>query len=178
VASDPASATTGPSPKSMSSTSSASPCPLGRWVFAPRLCCLGSRGGEGGVAAEWSCAPVPPIRSLFQSGMRCSTVLITVLASMPARAAPRQKCTRGRRRHGGPSERRRDPCERSVRRSGNASSWTSIGPAGDRADDVEGAPRLQPASPVLLADASPCSTVLPEMVRLPPVAWVISTRRG
>ena len=38
--------------------------------------------------------------------------------------------------------------------------------------------RLQPASPVLPADASPCSTVLPEMVRLPPVAWVISTRRG
>jgi hypothetical protein len=56
-------------------------------------------------------------------------------------------------------------------------------PDGDRADDVEGAPRLQPASPVPPADASPCSTVLPEMVlpemvRLPPVAWVISTRRG
>jgi hypothetical protein len=41
-----------------------------------------------------------------------------------------------------------------------------------------GEPPLQPASPVLPADASPCSTVLPEMVRLPPVAWVISTRRG
>jgi xanthine dehydrogenase accessory factor len=41
-----------------------------------------------------------------------------------------------------------------------------------------GLPRLQSASPVLPADASPCSTVLPEMVRLPPVAWVISTRRG
>jgi len=51
-------------------------------------------------------------------------------------------------------------------------------PDGDRADDIEGAPRPQPASPELPADASPCSTVLPEMVRLPPVAWVISTRRG
>ena len=31
---------------------------------------------------------VPPIRSVFQSGMRCSTVLMTVLASMRARATP------------------------------------------------------------------------------------------
>jgi hypothetical protein len=38
--------------------------------------------------------------------------------------------------------------------------------------------RLQPAPPVLPAVASPCSTVLPEMVRLTPVAWVISTLRG
>ena len=51
-------------------------------MLIPRLCCLGSHGGEGGIAAEWSCAPaVPPIRSVFQSGMRCSMVLMTVLAS-------------------------------------------------------------------------------------------------
>ena len=38
--------------------------------------------------------------------------------------------------------------------------------------------RLQPASSVLPAGVSPGSTVLPEMVRPAPVAWVISTRRG
>ena len=40
----------------------------------------------------------------------------------------------------------------------------------DRAD-------VQPP-PVPLAGAPPCSAVLPEMVRLPPGAWVISTRRA
>ena len=37
---------------------------------------------------------------------------------------------------------------------------------------------LQPASPAPGAGASPGSTVLPEMVRRAPVAWVISTLRG
>jgi hypothetical protein len=37
---------------------------------------------------------------------------------------------------------------------------------------------FQRASPAVGAGVSPCSTVVPEMVRRAPVAWVISTLRG
>ena len=43
---------------------------------------------------------------------------------------------------------------------------------------VAGHRDVQPAPPVLPAGASPGSTVLPEMVRLPPAVRVISTRRA
>ncbi len=151
------------------------PVPVGSVGADTRLCCLSSRGRVGGVATEWSSAPrCPATRSVFHCGMRCSTVL----ASMPATAHRRGSAPRGRRRHGGPSSDEETPVSDQYDGPQTVRAGPRSNPHGDRADDVEGAPRLQPASPVSLADASPCSTVLPEMVRLPPVAWVISIRRG
>jgi hypothetical protein len=95
VSSAPPSATTEPSPQPMSSASSASPCPL-ESVGAHTPAVLtwftwwGGRRSRGMVL----CPRVPPIRSVFQSGMRCSMVLMTVLASIRARAVSKAEATR------------------------------------------------------------------------------------
>jgi hypothetical protein len=149
-------------------------------VLIPRLRCFGSRGGEGGVAAEWSCAPrgAPdplgvPVRHAMQHGADDGSGFHTGKGGIEAEVHPAAEGDMVVR----PSDEETPVSDRydgpQTVRAGPRSD-----PDGDRADDVEGAPRLQPASPALPADASPCSTVLPKMVRLPPVAWVISTRRG
>jgi hypothetical protein len=55
---------------------------------------------------------------------------------------------------------------------------TPIGAAVDVQPTTLSHRRRQPAPPILSAGASPGSTVLPEMVRPAPLAWVISTLRG
>src|SRR4051812_48770008 len=60
--------------------------------------------------------------------------------------------------------------------SWRARSYTDSGGRGWPTTVSQGC--LQPAPPSLGAGVSPCSTVLPEMVRAAPVAWVISTLRG
>ncbi len=112
MASDPPSATTEPSPEPMSFDIQRKPVPVGVGRCSYPGCAALVHVVEREASPRKGPVPpaAPPIRSVFQSGMRCSTVLMTVLASMRARAAPRQKRTGDRRRHGGPSQRRRGPC--------------------------------------------------------------------
>jgi hypothetical protein len=67
-----------------------------------------------------------------------------------------------------------------VRAAGVQSGWPHACHRQHRRDSRAMERHLQPAPPppLLPVGASPCSTVLPEMVRLPPAARVISTRRG
>jgi hypothetical protein len=85
------------------------------------------------------CPAVPPIRSVFHSGMRCSTVLTTVLASMPATAHRRGSTPRVRRRHGGPSSDEETPVSDHYDGPQTVRAGPRSDPHGDRADDVEGA---------------------------------------
>jgi hypothetical protein len=134
------------------------PVPVGSVGANTRLCRLGSRGWEEGVATEWSSTPRGPDPLGLPVRQTCT---------------PRSKATRWS------VQRRTGPRERSVRRVPKRSGLNL-----DRTRIVivqmtsRGRRRVQPASPLPPADASPCSTVLPETERPPPVARVISTRRG